>query len=351
MYEIHIKQFEGPMDLLLHLVQQNELNPAEISIAQIADQYLAYLNQLSRADLSSAGDFLLLASQLMSLKTRELLPKEERDELEQLEFEADYEALRKQLQEYQQFKESAGFLQKQETENVASFYRGRIEAPRKVTQEELQEESGIYQLHKAFLNSLKTLVKNSVHTIEVDDVTIEDRQQAVENHLRVHGKAMFDDLLGRDRRQITAVVTFMAVLEMIKLDQIVLRQATPLGALWIYRKKDNAEFAREISSSFTPLSPDSTLKMGLAKELKDRSLLRSKVMGLHDILREVSTRVNEQKVVKDSHLEQLLNGKLPDDVFSQEEEEVEEELEEESFVDENDNEDMIDDEEIQTIED
>ena len=76
-YEVHIGAFDGPMDLLLYLVQQSEVSPADISIAEITDQYLEWMKDITRADLSQAGDFLLMASRLMAMKVRELLPKDQ----------------------------------------------------------------------------------------------------------------------------------------------------------------------------------------------------------------------------------------------------------------------------------
>src|SRR5574344_2903317 len=100
-YEVRIGAFEGPMDLLLYLVQKNEVNPGEISIAEITDQYLTWIKDLAQADLSAAGDFLLMASRLMALKVRELLPKEEQSPEELLEQDFEHDELIRQMMEYQ----------------------------------------------------------------------------------------------------------------------------------------------------------------------------------------------------------------------------------------------------------
>src|SRR5260221_33930 len=109
-YEVKLGVFEGPLDLLLYLVQKNELDPRQIQISVITDQYLASLDTgrgtpgIKDMTLANAGEFLVMAARLMRLKARELLPADQKDELEEMEYELDRQALIQQMLEYQKFK-------------------------------------------------------------------------------------------------------------------------------------------------------------------------------------------------------------------------------------------------------
>ncbi len=310
-YQVQIKAWEGPMDLLLYVIQKNEVNPEDISIAEIADQYFAWLKDFSQADLSAAGDFLLMASRLMELKVRELLPKEERTEDEELEFNADREAFIKQIVEYKRYQQVASELQKMESANAGVFYRGRPE--KLFSEEDTLADANIWQLFRAYQKSLRSATVEHIHHIELDYVTIEDRQQAISNYLALHGRALFDELLGNDPSPILATVTFMALMEMIKTDEVVFRQGEPFGAIWIFRKKNNAEFAEEMANEMFYLSPDPEFKPGLLDTIRQREevLSNQKRITIDAVMREAVLWATEQgKVVRDEDLMAMLEGKV-----------------------------------------
>lgn len=309
-YEVQIGVFEGPMDLLLYLVQKNEVSPGQISIAEITDQYLSWIRDLSKADLSLAGDFLLMASRLMALKVRELLPKDQQTDAEQVEFEEGREQLMQQMLEYQRFKQVATDLQSREQNQFGAFYRGR---PEKTSgDDDTLADANIWQLFRAFQKSLKVHGRENVHTIELDDVTIEDRQQHINNYLARHGRALFEDLLGRDRRPLVAVVTFMALLEMIKTDDIVFRQSEAMGALWLYRRKNNAEFAEEMASEKLRYSEDPEFKPGLVDLLRGREAAQEgqKRITLDSVMREAVQWASEGRAVSDDVIMGMLEGRV-----------------------------------------
>ena len=238
-YEVRIGAFNGPMDLLVYLVQKKEVPLEQISIAEIADQFLKWVNEYEGTDLSKAGDFLYMASRLMALKVQELLPAEQRDPEMEAEYNEDREQLMKEMLEYQRFKQVASGLQEMESENFGTYSRGRLEKTQ--TDEETLADANIWQLFRAYQKSLKTKISETIHHIELDYVTIQDRQQAINNYLSVNGRALFEDLLDNDSHPIVAAVTFMAMLEMIKTDEIVFRQSELFGPIWIYRKKNNSK--------------------------------------------------------------------------------------------------------------
>jgi len=309
-YEVHIGVFEGPMDLLLYLVQKNEVNPGQISIAEITDQYLSWIRDLSKADLSLAGDFLLMASRLMALKVRELLPKDQQTEAEQLEFEEGREQLMQQMLEYQRFKMVATDLQRREADHFGAYYRGR---PEKTSgDDDTLADANVWQLFRAFQKSLKVHGRENVHTIELDDVTIEDRQQHINNYLSRHGRGLFEDVLGRDRRPLVAVVSFMAMLEMIKTDDIVFRQSEPMGPLWLYRRKNNIDFSEEMASEKLIYTPDPDFKGGLVEMLRGREAAQEgqKRITLDSVMREAVQWASEGRSVSDDVLMGMLEGRV-----------------------------------------
>ena len=309
-YEVHIAPFEGPMDLLLYLVQKNELDPKDISLAQIADQYLEWLKKFAETDLSEAGEFLVMAARLMAMKVRELLPKDQQSELEQMEFDQDREKLIQQMLEYQRYKDVASRLQELETKNAGAFYRGRLERAR--SEEESLADAGIWQLYKAFRRSLQLQGRENVHTIELDDVTIEDRQQHIMNFLHRNGRALFEDLLGLDTRPLVSVVTFMALMEMVKTEDVLLRQSETKGAMWIYRRKGNNAFADEMSADAFIPSVDAPVQGGLVEAVRKRNaeLASQSSITLDAVMREVMAWVQDGKIVSEQDLANMLDGKV-----------------------------------------
>src|SRR5215217_1470911 len=200
-YEVKLPVFEGPLDLLLYLVEKNELNTKDISISAITDQYLAHLQLLEKMNLGEAGEFLVMAARLMRLKARELLPAEDKDELEDMEYLLDRQALIAQMLEYQKFKEAARSLRSIEAKHFGAFPRGRSEKPGAENEDEEDGEAGVYDLLAAFKSVLAQRPRIPVHEVEIDEVTIEDRMQHVETELLNAGRILFEDLFGNDPRR------------------------------------------------------------------------------------------------------------------------------------------------------
>ena len=313
-YEVRIGAFNGPMDLLVYLVQKKEVPLEQISIAEIADQFLKWVNVYSESssmDLSKAGDFLSMASRLMALKVQELLPAEERDPEMEAEYNEDREALMKEMLEYQRFKQVASGLQEMEGENFGTYSRGRLEKTQ--SDEETLADANIWQLFRAYQKSLKTKISETIHHIELDYVTIQDRQQAINNFLSVNGRALFEDLLDNDSHPIVAAVTFMAMLEMIKTDEIVFRQSELFGPIWIYRKKNNADYADEMARETVFFSKDPDVKPGLVEAIRNQAIARSKEQTVGDlaaVMREAVQWTESGRNVSEDDLNAMLEGKV-----------------------------------------
>ena len=309
-YEVRIGSFNGPMDLLVYLVQKKEMSLDQIPIAEIADDFLEWVNKIGVTDLSKAGDFLYMASRLMALKVQELLPAEERDPELVEEYNADREKLMQEMLEYQRYKQVAGGLQDMEGKNFGTYSRGRLEKTQ--NEEDTLADANIWQLFRAYQKSLKTKISDTVHHIELDYVTIQDRQQAINNYLSVNGRALFEDLLDNDSHPIVAAVTFMALLEMIKTDEVVFRQSELFGPIWIYRKKNNAEYAEEMAHETVFYSKDPDVKPGLVEEIRNMALARSQAGSVGDIaavMKEAVLWTTRGKEVTEDALQAMLEGR------------------------------------------
>ena len=309
-YEVRIGSFNGPMDLLLYLVQKKEMSLDQIPIAEIADDFLMWVNKIGVTDLSKAGDFLYMASRLMALKVQELLPAEERDPELVEEYNEDREQLMREMLEYQRYKQVAGGLQEMESENYGTYSRGRLEKTQ--NDDETLADANIWQLFRAYQKSLKTKISETIHHIELDYVTIQDRQQAINNYLNVHGRALFEDLLDNDSHPIVAAVTFMALLEMIKTDELVFRQSELFGPIWIYRKKNNEEYAEEMAHETVFLSKDPDVKPGLVEEIRREATARSQAGSVGDIaavMREALLWASRGQDVTEDDLMAMLEGR------------------------------------------
>jgi chromatin segregation and condensation protein Rec8/ScpA/Scc1 (kleisin family) len=290
-YEVKLGVFEGPLDLLLYLVQKNELNPREIQISAITDQYLAYIDTIKDMNLANAGEFLVMAARLMRLKARELLPADQKDELEDMEYELDRQALIQQMLEYQKFKEAARVLRTHESRHFGAYGRGRGETTDEKNEAELEEEAGVFDLLAAFRNVVMSKPKLPVHEVEIDDVTIEDRMQEVEITLNEFGRSLFEDLFSNDTRTISLVVTFMSILELAKLDRIVFRQSHALGPIWVYRKQKAAEYEMELKTDESRLEPLPEFKEGLVELIKEQIKNRTAQNALDEALRDLENGV------------------------------------------------------------
>jgi chromatin segregation and condensation protein Rec8/ScpA/Scc1 (kleisin family) len=290
-YEVKLGVFEGPLDLLLYLVQKNELNPREIQISVITDQYLAYIDTIKDMNLANAGEFLVMAARLMRLKARELLPADQKDELEDMEYELDRQALIQQMLEYQKFKEAARVLRTHESRHFGAYGRGRGETTDEKNEAELEEEAGVFDLLAAFRNVVMSKPKLPVHEVEIDDVTIEDRMQEVEIVLNEFGRSLFEDLFANDTRTISLVVTFMSILELAKLDRIVFRQSHALGPIWVYRKQKAADYEMELKTDESRLEPLPEFKEGLVELIKEQIKNRTAQNALDEALRDLENGI------------------------------------------------------------
>ncbi|MCK4261958.1 segregation/condensation protein A [bacterium] len=233
-YKVQLEIFEGPLDLLLYLIKKEELDIHHIPIARITEQYLEYIRMMKMLNLDVAGEFLVMAATLMHIKSRMLLPEEE---LEEEELEEDPGAeLVKQLIEYRKFKESAEKLEIREIEQEEIFTRGGDEMAELSQKEGFLLEANLFDLISAFSNVLKTVgARDEFTEIMDEETTVKEKIREIMDMLRVKVSLNFTKFFIGLISKIEMVVTFLALLELIRLKEIKIRQARRFGEIRVYK--------------------------------------------------------------------------------------------------------------------
>jgi len=237
-YRVKLQNFEGPLDLLLFLIKKNEVDIYDIPIAEITSQYLEYVEIIKLLDLESAGEFILLAATLIRIKAKMLLPRPQIDEEEEI-IDPRLELVSRLL-EYKKFKELAFKLSDLEAEKSKVFTRGYYhELDHESEGEiELDEDVTLFSLLRAFKQVVDRIPEETFHHIEDIQISLEEQIEYILNRL-VDGKPItFFDLVSHIRDRLIIVVTFIALLELIKQGELVARQSKSFGEIWIARKND-----------------------------------------------------------------------------------------------------------------
>jgi len=232
MYKVILPNFEGPLDLLLYFIKRDEVNIYDIPISRITEEFLSYIRLIQFFDLELAGEFILMASSLMYIKSQMLLPKIMGDEGQEIE--DPRRQLVQKLLEYKQFKEAAADLGEKYEENKYAYYRQIFD-----TEQELAESYGIYtnatlfDLIGAFQKAIgRNTVKEQVHEIGIFTVSVEDKRKEIISGLKLIKRTSFFKLTSELAR-IEVIVTFLAVLELIKLNEIYIKQGEIFGDITI----------------------------------------------------------------------------------------------------------------------
>ena len=237
--EIKIPLFEGPLDLLLHLIRKKEVPISEVSLSELTGSYLEYMEKLQSINLDLAGDFLEIAAMLILIKSRNLLPKSN-TEIEDFEEEDPEEILRRRLLEYQHYKDAAFGLSSRDLLGRDVFQRPEnIELIADSEENDPEyEDLNIYALLEAFERVVKRMPKVSRLVIETETIRVEDR---IEELIILFGKnklCLFDELFEKNREKVWFIVTFISILEMVRLRLITVLQIEPLGAIHCTIHKD-----------------------------------------------------------------------------------------------------------------
>jgi segregation and condensation protein A len=217
-YTFRLEGFEGPLDLLLHLIQKNELDIFNIPIALITEQYLEYLQMMKVLNLDIAGEYLLMASTLLHIKSKMLLPKSSEGEEEE---EEDPRAeLVRRLLEYQKYKEAALELEKRPLLNRDVFIRLVATEPEEEPEEEKIEVS-LFELLEAFRKVLERVKAETVHEVILEHLSVEDKIQEILTLLERENRSLaFHRLFPEQASPRVVVITLLAILELVKMKRI-----------------------------------------------------------------------------------------------------------------------------------
>lgn len=231
-----IGDFEGPLDLLLHLIKKSKMEIFDIEISEITNQYLKYIEEMNELNLDIASEYLVMAAELIEMKSRKLLPRNEEEESSEEE-ENPEETLKKRLLEYQKYKESTSIFRNLE-ENRASYYTKTPESLKKYTEEKLENDGSVtvYDLLDAFKKMLERQEFNKPLNTKITrkELSVKERVAKIRDILKVKKRLNFIELF-EDFSKPYVVVTFLSILEMTKSREITIKQENNFADIYLER--------------------------------------------------------------------------------------------------------------------
>jgi segregation and condensation protein A len=223
---VKLVRFEGPLDLLLHLIKRDEIDIYDIPIAHITQQYLSYIELMRQLDLEVAGEFLVMAATLMRIKAKMLLPLPAVGEEEE---EGDpREELVQRLVEYRQFKEAAGTLKTREEERRLLYERGMLPGADEAGPLPLAPAT-LFDLLDALNRVMLRIPEQAVYAVQAEEYDVEEKMSLIARTVAEQGSVSFLTLMQACRARAEVIVTFIALLELVKLGQVAVSQAEPFG--------------------------------------------------------------------------------------------------------------------------
>ena len=227
---VQLEIFEGPLDLLLHLIKRNEVSITDIPIAAITEQYLATIELMQSLNLDIAGEFLVMAATLIHIKSRMLLPagSDEPDEDEGVD---PRDELVRRLLEYQRYKDAAAVLEQREILTRDVFIRAG--GPTEEVGTRAFRELSIFELLGALKRVIERLPKDLVHEVTLEKITVREKMTLLLDKLHERGSILFEALFDQVKSRMEVVVTFLAMLELVKVRAIRIVQDEPGGPIII----------------------------------------------------------------------------------------------------------------------
>jgi len=229
---VKLEVFEGPLDLLLHLIDKNKIDIYDIPIVVITEQYMEYIRQLETEDMNIMSEFLLMAATLLDIKCKMLLPKEETEEGE----EDPREELVQKLLEYKMYKYMSFELKDREMDASKNYYKEPT-IPKEVAAyqppidyDELFADINLGRLHEIFQATIKRQkdkidpIRSQFGNIEKDEINMDEKLIYIQDYIRSHRKFSFRSLLEKSHNKMEIVITFLTILEMMKMGQITIEQ-------------------------------------------------------------------------------------------------------------------------------
>lgn len=239
---IKIENFEGPFDLLLHLIKKNEMDIYNVKLSYITNQYMEYLNSMKELDLEITSEFIVISATLLEIKSKELLPKNEEKETEEVEISK--EELLSKLIEYKKFKEVAEFLKEKENKSEGVVYSKKpeiIEDDKSVDLKELLKKTSLIALYELY-NKLLLLYYNKKNDnsipkqISIDKFRIEDKMEHLEMYFKHRLQSTFSQIIYNCESKIEVIVTFLAMLELIRLKKVKVLQEHNFTEIYMERR-------------------------------------------------------------------------------------------------------------------
>jgi segregation and condensation protein A len=247
-YKVELEVFEGPLDLLLYLIKRDEVDIYDIPIENITKQYMGHLDVMKMLDLNIAGEFIVMAATLMMIKSRMLLPVEDREEVEEEEEDPRWDLVR-QLVEYKKFKDIANQLQEREfhQENIFNF-GGKSAAVLEPDDPCLaMQDVSLFDLISAFSDVLKNAPPEQLGEISGDQYTVADKIDFVLKQIREKGSIRFSEMFSKLASRHEVICTFLATLELLRLRHIDAAQDDSFGEIVI--TKSDEENPDEVPSA------------------------------------------------------------------------------------------------------
>ncbi len=251
-YEVKLEMFEGPLDLLLHLVRKHELNIFDIPVAFITAKYLEYLDLMKALNLDVAGEFLYYAALLAHIKSKQMLPPDEQETAEGDEEDLDpAKVLQERLLEYQRFKEAAEHLESMPQVGRSVWLRGANPAVEQEGDNSLAPfvEVGLFRMVDAMAKILARATPDATHDVLVDRISLADRIHELIDRLRMTPRmtfsSMFSDVEVGPAFRITVVVTFLAILEMARQHLVRIHQPEDGEEIYLEQGKHPVEIDAE----------------------------------------------------------------------------------------------------------
>lgn len=239
-YKLKLDVFEGPLDLLLYLTRKNDLDICDIPIAEVTEQYLEYIEMMKMLDLEVVGEFLVMAATLIQIKSRMLLPVDPMEEEEEEEDPRD--DLVKRLQEYKIFKEIAEQLKVKEQERQKLYPRKLDDEMKKELHDDAKEvyfEASLFDLINAFSKALTKFKDQDVYEVDHEEYTVDDKIHYILHSLLKKSSMVLTDFFAASRNKGEVIVTFMAVLELIRLKEIKVLQKRLFSDIEVVRNIEN----------------------------------------------------------------------------------------------------------------
>ena len=260
-YQCNLDIFEGPLDLLLHLIKEQKMDIYDIRIAEITKQYLSYLDLLSELNLEMVGEYLVMAAELAKIKSKTLLPIPETEEDVLTAAGEDPRAeLMRRLLEYQRYKEAAFELRQKEYDQQQLFSRTG-EVVLENSEEELLIEANVFDLLTAFQKVLKEKSFKKNYEIKVTTLSVSDRISGILEILNTSESVTFDSLFTTLNAKQEVIVTFLAILELMRMQLIRSQQVRQFDVIRIYTAVDR-ETQEEILKEFYDAEENETSSAG-----------------------------------------------------------------------------------------